>query len=109
MKEGTVPYNELIRNISNSSGYHIYEVKDVMNHFIAHTQRLLAEGNRVKLPGIGVINLHKMQVERVLNAEKICYTTCRLSLSTDEPMMRYLKENYLATDSAEERVAFPSE
>jgi hypothetical protein len=66
---------------------------------------MLAEGHRVKIYGIGVIHLHKMKVKKVLNNREISYTTCRLSLSTDKPMMRFLKENYLATDPCTKELA----
>ncbi len=87
-------YKNLIRKVSSTSGYHIYEVEDVLNHFIGHIQHLLAEGNDVKISGIGTISVTTMKdVTRVLNDEEICYDAYRLSISMDVPMRRFMQEN----------------
>lgn len=88
-------YKELIRMIAQSSGYMIYEVEDVLDHFIGNVQTLLAQGVDVKVSGLGTIRVSPMNVNNTIKGKKVCYTTHRLSLGTDEPMRRYLQENYV--------------
>ncbi len=47
-------YQELLRLIAKSSDYNLYEVEDIMNHFVAHVQQLLRKGEIVKVSGLGV-------------------------------------------------------
>lgn len=91
-KEGS--YKHLIEKISETSGYHIYEVKDILNHLVGNMQILLGRGIDVKLSGIGTIRCKKMFVKNTVNGKKLEYTTHRLSIVTDTPMKRYIKDNH---------------
>lgn len=44
---------ELKRMIAESSGYHLYEVSDIYDHFIAMLTKQLLEGTIVKIRGLG--------------------------------------------------------
>lgn len=92
-------YKQLIRNISHTSKYHVYEVEDVMQHLIFHMQEMLAKGIPVKLPGVGTIKIQQMHVKRFLNGEDMCYTAHRLSIPLDAQMKSFLKEKLNAADS----------
>ena len=85
----------MIKAVTESSGYLSYEVEDVLDHLIGNIQLLLAKGVEVKLSGLGTIRVSPMNVNNTLHGKKVCYTTHRLSLATDEPMRRYLQENYV--------------
>lgn len=94
-KNKSKSYRQLIRNVADSSGYLVYEVEDVLDHLIGNIQLLLAQGVEVKLSGLGTIRVSPMEVTNTLQGQKVCYTTHRLSLATDQPMRRYLQENYV--------------
>lgn len=82
--------------ISKSSGYHLYEVEDVLQHLVGNIQVLLAADMPVKISGIGVLKVKKMHVSRMFSTEgeKVCYDAYRLSVVSDTGMQNYLKENY---------------
>lgn len=94
-KNKSKSYRQLIQAVTSSSGYYAYEVEDVLDHLIGNIQLLLAQGVDVKLSGLGTIRVSPMTVNNTLGGEKVCYTTHRLSLATDQPMRRYLQENYV--------------
>jgi hypothetical protein len=50
--------SNFVKEIAESCMYQTYEVEDVMRHFSIVLQRLLLEGNEVKIDGIGTIRLH---------------------------------------------------
>lgn len=55
-KQGTLGYTNhaMLRDrVVETSGYHKYEVEDVMMHLVAHMQKDLSQGIAVKLDGIG--------------------------------------------------------
>lgn len=106
-KNKSKSYKQLIRNVADSSGYLVYEVEDVLDHLIGNIQLLLAQGVDVKLSGLGTIRVSPMQVNNTLHGKKLCYTTHRLSLATDEPMRRYLQENYVGRTKDTEQLAVP--
>jgi nucleoid DNA-binding protein len=101
IKRRSGSYKDLVRMVSNSSGYHMYEVEDVMNHLIGNMQLLLSQGKDVKLYGIGKIRVVKMDIKKMLNGREVEYTTYRMALSSDEPMRRYMKENYIEKSETE--------
>lgn len=96
IKYKSTGYRELMAMIAKSSGYHLYEVEDIMNHFIGNAQVLLSEGKTVKLSGLGVLKVSELTTTDNYRDEKECYNSFRLSMSLDDPMRRYLKENYSA-------------
>jgi len=92
---------ELVRQTSKSSGYYIYEVEDVIEHFIAHVQNELRDKGIVKIDGIGVIKRTDLKVksfykikDEVRDSE---YNAVKLSIKTDEAMRKTLKEKSNAT------------
>lgn len=91
-------YKELIKMIANTSKYHDYEVEDIMNHFIGNVQVLLSQGSSVKLSGLGTITINQIVKLNPFVRESLeepCYTTAyRMSISSDVPMKKYLKEHY---------------
>lgn len=95
-------HKQLMKMVAESSGYLLYEVEDVLDHLIGNIQLLLAEGVDVKLSGLGTIRVSPMNVNNTLHGKKVCYTTHRLSLATDEPMRRYLQENYVGRSNPDE-------
>jgi hypothetical protein len=101
-KNKSKSYRQLIRNVADTSGYLVYEVEDVLDHLIGNIQLLLAQGIDVKLSGLGTIRVSPMTVNNTLHGKKVCYTTHRLSLATDEPMRRYLQENYVGRANPDE-------
>lgn len=82
--------------VAKSSGYHQYEVEDVLNHLVGNIQVLLAADMPVKINGIGVLKVKKMHVSRMFSTEgeKVCYDAYRLSVVSDSRMQTHLKENY---------------
>lgn len=94
-KNKSKSYRKLIQSVADSSGYYIYEVEDILDHLIGNIQLLLAQGVDVKLSGLGTMRVSPMNVNNTIKGKKVCYTTHRLSLATDEPMRRYLQENYV--------------
>jgi hypothetical protein len=80
----------------------MYEVEDVLDHLIGNIQLLLANNVEVKLSGLGTIRISPMTVTNTLGGEKVCYTTHRLSLATDQPMRRYLQENHVGKSNTSE-------
>ncbi len=102
-------YKELIEMIASTSKYHNYEVEDIMNHFIGNVQVLLSQGNSVKLSGLGTIKVQKFVKKSMFaneTAENSCYTAYRMSISSDVPMKKYLKEHYNA-ESDTSKLALP--
>lgn len=54
-KENLITTADLVKLTVNSTGYHKYEVEDILLHALAHTQRSLAEGKTIRIRGIGQI------------------------------------------------------
>jgi nucleoid DNA-binding protein len=101
-----VPYvktKELIKMVSQSSGYHLYEVQDVVNHLLAHMQMLLQEQKPVKLDGIGGIRVKKFAPRQMIvpstGERLILINDFTLAIRADPQMKRLLKE---VTPSVEE-------
>ena len=93
VKYQSTSYRDLVRLIAKSSKYHIYEVEDIMNHFIAHAQVMLKNGEEVKISGLGTLKAHEMkEVSKVLNGTAIKYKAKRLSFKMDLPLHRYLNK-----------------
>jgi nucleoid DNA-binding protein len=95
-KRKSKSYRELIKMIAQTSGYHQYEVEDVLNHFVGNVQVLLAADMPVKISGLGTIKVKKMHVSRMFSTEgeKVCYDAYRLSVVSDNGLQLHLKENY---------------
>ncbi len=89
-----VKTKELIRLVSNSTKYRLYEVEDVVSHLIAHMQNLLGEGKSVKLSGIGTIS-RKYFKPRVFNMHGrqpvMVYNQVSLTIKLDSTMKNFLK------------------
>lgn len=101
-------YKQLIKRVASTSGYHQYEVEDVLRHFVGNMQVLLAQGLPVKISGLGTMKVKKMLIKGIPNKmnSNTCYDAFRLSVTSDEGLQKYLKENY---ESSTESPADPSD
>lgn len=89
-----VKTKELVRLVSNSSKYRIYEVEDVLSHLVAHIQNLLGEGKSVKLNGIGTISrkYFKPRVFKMHGQQPVMvYNQVSLTIKLDFTMKNFLK------------------
>lgn len=95
-KRKSKKYKQLIDMVANSSGYHQYEVEDVLNHLVGNIQVLLAENMPVKISGIGTLRVKKMKIRGVPDGYggTAWYDAYRLSVVSDGRMQSHLKENY---------------
>ena len=59
-KRKSKAYRELMQMVAKTSGYHLYEVEDVLNHFIGNIQVLLAANMPVKISGLGILRWTSM-------------------------------------------------
>ncbi|MGI9214326.1 MAG: HU family DNA-binding protein [Gammaproteobacteria bacterium] len=89
-------YKQLIKMVAQTSGYHEYEVADVLNHLVGNVQVLLAEGTDVKISGLGTMKVKRMHVTKLPNHPDrvVNYVSYRLSVCSDSKMQEYLKDNY---------------
>lgn len=53
LKREQIGIKHLAKMIAESSGYHLYEVRDVLDHLVAVMTRELIKGNAIRLKGIG--------------------------------------------------------
>jgi len=98
-----VKTKELIRLVSKSTKYHIYEVEDVLSHLVAHIQNILGEGKSVKLNGIGTISrkYFKPRVFKMQGQEPVMvYNQVSLTIKLDFTMRNFLKGTYNANNTA---------
>lgn len=95
-KRKSKSYRQLIQMVSKSSGYHLYEVEDVLQHLVGNIQLLLAADMPVKISGLGMMRVKKMKVKGIpgKHAEDSCYTCFRLSVVSDTGLQNYLKEHH---------------
>lgn len=59
MAKDKLKYKDLIKLVSSTSKYHLYEVEDVLSHLIYHMREEILNDKEVKLPGLGIIHLDK--------------------------------------------------
>ena len=99
-KRKSKKYRELIQMVSKSSGYHLYEVEDVLDHFVGNIQVLLAANMPVRISGIGILRVKKMKIRGVPDGKgRIAwYDSFRLSVVSDTRIQDYLKENHVETE-----------
>ena len=94
-KAPRVNLKQLIRKTSASSGYYLYEVEDVVGHFIAHIQRELKTSGKVRIDGIGTIKRTELKLknfsELSSDDKDVMYNAFKLSISMDEAMRNNLK------------------
>lgn len=50
---------DLLKATADSSGYHLYQVEDIVKHFVAHTQLAIMKGTKVKIDGLGYLTMHE--------------------------------------------------
>jgi nucleoid DNA-binding protein len=96
-KRKVVSFNKLIEAVAESCKYHQYEVEDVLVHLSKVLQKILSEGESVRLTGVGRLKMQKLKTKSVLNAQgqNVCYDSFRLSIIQDTYMKEYLKEHYV--------------
>lgn len=88
-----VSFNKLIEAVAQSCKYHQYEVEDVLVHLSKVLQKMLVEGESVRLTGIGKLKMQKFKT-RVSKEENIWYDSHRLSIMQDSQIKQFLKEYY---------------
>lgn len=100
-KRKSKSYKQLIEMVAKSSGYHQYEVEDVLNHLVGNIQVLLAEDMPVKISGIGMLRVQKMKIRGIpgKHDKNMCYDSFRLSVISDSGLQNHLKEHHV--ESAE--------
>ena len=92
-----ISFNKLIEAVAESCKYHQYEVEDVLVHLSKVLQKILSEGESVRLTGVGRLKMQKLKTKSVVNAQgqNVCYDSFRLSIIQDNYMKEYLKEHYV--------------
>lgn len=104
-KRKVVSFNKLIEAVAESCKYHQYEVEDVLVHLSKVLQKMLVEGESVRLTGVGKLKLQKFKT-RLSKEENIWYDSFRLSIMQDTYMKEYLKEHYVKpTESSTDTLA----
>jgi nucleoid DNA-binding protein len=95
-----VSFKKLTEAVANSCKYHQYEVEDVLVHLSKVLQKMLVEGESVRLTGVGKLKMQKLKTKAVTNAhgENVWYDSFRLSIMQDNYMKQYLKEHYVRRD-----------
>jgi hypothetical protein len=103
-KRKSKAYRELMQMVAKTSGYHLYEVEDVLNHFIGNIQVLLAANMPVKISGLGILSVKKMKIRGVPDGQGGLqwYDAYRLSVVSDTRIQSYLKENHVESEPAED-------
>lgn len=96
-KRKSKSYKQLIQLVAKSSGYHIYEVEDVLQHLVGNIQVLLAADMPVKISGLGMMRVKKMKIKGIpgKHSENSCYTAFRLSVVSDTGLQNHLKEHHV--------------
>lgn len=92
-----ISFKKLIEAVADSCKYHQYEVEDVLVHLSKVLQKMLSEGESVRLTGVGKLKMQKLKTKAVLNAkgQNVCYDSFRLSIIQDNYMKEYLKGHYV--------------
>jgi transcriptional regulator NrdR family protein len=85
-----ISFKKLIEAVAESCKYHQYEVEDVLAHLSKVLQKMLSEGESVRLTGVGKLKMQKLKIP-----EKLGYNSFRLSIIQDNYMKEYLKEHYV--------------
>jgi hypothetical protein len=96
-KRTSKSYRPLIQMVAKSSGYHVYEVEDVLQHLVGNIQAVLAADMPVKISGLGTMRVKKMKIKGIpgKHAENTCYTAFRLSVTSDTGLQNHLKEHHV--------------
>lgn len=98
---------ELISLISQSSGYHKYEVEDFLKHFVKVMQDAVIDDNKVKIEGLGVFQLKHYKPRTFYSAfndlEYSVKTAPALSLKPDTWIRTMLQEAYGASSEVVEK------
>jgi nucleoid DNA-binding protein len=111
MKERKViTFKKLIEAVADSCKYHQYEVEDVLVHLSKVLQKMLSEGDSVRLTGVGKLKMQKLKTKPVLNAQgqNVCYDSFRLSIIQDNHMKEYLKGHYVEPTEPATKMALPN-
>ena len=87
---------ELIKMISESSGYHSYEVTDVLNHLVLNFHSVLLEDKQLKIDGIGTFSQKKCKPRNFTSSltgqTYEIKTSPSVSLKPDSVLRNVLKE-----------------
>ena len=96
-KKRKVTNKEFVRLVSESSGYLIYEVEDILNHIVGNFHLLMKEDAQVKIDGIGWFSRRNVK-PRILEKSGIdsnrylILTSASVTLKPDSILKQWMRE-----------------
>ena len=96
-KKRKVTNKEFVRLVSESSGYLIYEVEDILNHIVGNFHLLMKEDAQVKIDGIGWFSRRNVK-PRILEKNGIdehrylILTSASVTLKPDSILKQWMRE-----------------
>ena len=96
-KKRKVTNKEFVRLVSESSGYLIYEVEDILNHVVGNFHLLMKEDASVKIDGIGWFSRRNVK-PRILEKNGIdehrylILTSASVTLKPDSILKQWMRE-----------------
>ena len=96
-KKRKVTNKEFVRLVSESSGYLIYEVEDILNHIVGNFHLLMKEDASVKIDGIGWFSRRNVK-PRILEKNGIdehrylILTSASVTLKPDSILKQWMRE-----------------
>lgn len=101
-----VGYRTLMKQIAQSSGYHMHEVEDVMLHFVVAMQRNLEQLKTVQIHEFGKFSVFTSEMPEVpcgLNGKPIpARTDYKIRYSPAVEMKRRVSQKYKIQENQEE-------
>lgn len=96
-KRRSISTIKLMNLVAKSSGYHLYEVEDIVNHLVAHLQILILKDKPVKIDGLGTIKMRhnppRSFYSPLSKRTEFVYTRNGLSISADKEMGQLLRDS----------------
>jgi nucleoid DNA-binding protein len=98
---------ELIKQTATTSKYHMHEVADVLDHLVANIQVMLANGESVRINGLGRFSRRRV-VPRVFvspldHIPRMVYTSDSVSFKVDHSLRKVMQD---ARKSATDQQAY---
>ena len=96
-KKRKVTNKEFVRLVSESSGYLIYEVEDILNHVVGNFHLLMKEDASVKIDGIGWFSRRNVK-PRILEKNGLdehrylILTSASVTLKPDSILKQWMRE-----------------
>ena len=88
---------EFIKLVAESSGFHLYEVEDILNHVVGNFHLLMKEDASVKIDGIGWFSRRNVK-PRILEKNGIdehrylILTSASVTLKPDSILKQWMRE-----------------